>query len=66
MSFENLILNNLRSEQLKFAAEALSMPGADKNAFEYGMRVGIFDGYQRAMNLITKLLTEEKSSDREI
>jgi hypothetical protein len=64
MSFDDNLLRALRTEQLNYAVEALSVPGAEKNSYEYGLRVGIFNGYQRAIDLITKLLTEEKFSER--
>jgi hypothetical protein len=60
MNFETRLLNLLKSEQQDFAIQALRRP-VERDAFEYGYRVGMVAGYESAINLIFKLLDEEKN-----
>jgi hypothetical protein len=43
----------------------LSRPQA-RDAFEYGYRVGVVAGYEAAINVLLKLLDEEKYSDNDL
>ena len=65
MNFETTLLNRLKEEQHKFAADALRRP-QERDAFEYGLRVGMFAGYEAAINVLLKLLDEEKNGDNDI
>lgn len=62
---EDLLLNRLKAEQLQFAVDALRRP-QDRDAFEYGYRVGMFAGYEAAINVLLKLLDEDKHSDNDL
>lgn len=57
---ENKFLNRLKTEQQKFSVDALKRP-QERDAFEYGYRVGVVAGYEAAINALLKLLEEEKS-----
>ena len=65
MNLETLLLNRLKEEQQKFAVDALKRP-QERDAFEYGFRVGMFAGYEAAINVLLKLLDEEKNGDNDI
>ena len=65
MSIEAKLLNRLKAEQQQFAVDALSRPQA-RDAFEYGYRVGVVAGYEAAINVLLKLLDEEKYSDTDL
>ena len=60
MSVEIKLLNRLKAEQLAFAVNALTRT-QQRDAYEYGYRVGIFAGYEAAINVLLKLLEEEKT-----
>lgn len=65
MSIESMLLNKLKSAQRDFAFDALTRP-VEKDAFEYGYRVGVVAGYEAAINLLFKLVDEEKNSDNDL
>ena len=65
MSTEAKLLNRLKVEQQQFAFDALRRP-QDRDAFEYGYRVGMVAGYEAAINLLLNLLDEEKHSDNDL
>ncbi len=65
MNIETQLLNALKAEQARFATEALKKP-QNRDAFEYGHRVGVLDGLERAVNVLLKLLDEEKNSDPDL
>ncbi len=65
MNVEQQLLNALKAEQARFAIEALKKP-QNRDAFEYGHRVGVIDGLERAINVLLNLLDEEKNSDRDL
>lgn len=65
MSIEAKILNRLKAEQQQFAVDALRRP-QDRDAFEYGYRVGVVAGYEAAINVLLTLLDEEKYSDNDL
>jgi hypothetical protein len=57
---ETKLLNRLKAEQQQFSVDALKRP-QERDAFEYGYRVGVVAGYEAAINVLLKLLEEEKS-----
>lgn len=57
---ENKLLNRLKAAQLQFSMDALKRP-QNRDAFEYGHRVGFVAGYDAAIDILLKLLEEEKS-----
>jgi hypothetical protein len=59
MNFETQLLHRLKAAQANFALEALQRP-AQRDAFEYGHRVGVVDGYEASINLLMSMLEEEK------
>lgn len=65
MNFETRLLNQLKSEQAKFALESLKRP-QNRDTFEYGYRVGVVAGYEAALNVLLSLLDEEKNSDNDL
>lgn len=65
MSLESKLLNRLKAEQQQFAVDALKRP-VDRDAFEYGYRVGMVAGYEAAINVLLKLLDEEKNLDNDL
>lgn len=62
MSIESQILSRLKDEQQKFALDALKRP-QNRDAFEYGYRVGMIAGYEAAINVLFDILDKEKNSD---
>jgi hypothetical protein len=65
VSFETLLLNRLKTAQQEFAFEALNRP-QNRDAFEYGHRVGVVEGYEAAINLLLNLVNEDKYGERDI
>lgn len=65
MSLESQLLNRLKADQQQFALEALKRP-VERDAFEYGYRVGMIAGYEAAINVLLKLLDEEKNLDNDL
>lgn len=65
MSLETQLLNRLKAEQQQFAVDALKRP-VERDAFEYGYRVGMVAGYEAAINVLLKLLDEEKNLDNDL
>lgn len=65
MTFESQLLNCLKAEQQSFAAESLRRPQT-RDTFEYGYRVGVFAGYEAAINVLLNLLDQEKNSDLDL
>lgn len=57
---EARLLNRLKTEQQQFSVDALKRP-QERDAFEYGYRVGVVAGYEAAINALLRLLEEEKS-----
>lgn len=62
---ETKLLNRLKAEQQKFSVDALKRP-QERDAFEYGYRVGVVAGYEAAINALLKLLEEEKTGVNDI
>lgn len=65
MSFEASLLNRLKVAQADFAMQALKRP-QEKDAFEYGYRVGTVNGYEAAINILLSMLDEERNSDKNL
>ncbi len=65
MSVESKLLNRLKAEQQQFAVDALKRP-VERDAFEYGYRVGMVAGYEAAINVLLKLVDEEKNLDNDL
>lgn len=65
MSLETKLLNALKAEQQQFALQALKRP-VERDAFEYGYRVGTIAGLESAVNVLLKLLDEEKHVDNDL
>ena len=65
MNLETRLLNRLKLEQQTFAADALKRP-VKKDAFEYGYRVGVFAGYEAAVNILLLTIDEVKYSDNDL
>jgi len=65
MSLENKLLSALKAQQAQFALDALRRP-QQRDAFEYGYRVGTVAGYEAAIDLLLQLLREERDDDRDL
>jgi hypothetical protein len=65
VNFETLLLNRLKTAQQEFAFEALKRP-QNRDAFEYGHRVGVVEGYEAAINLLLNLVNEDKYGERDL
>lgn len=65
MNLETKLLNRLKAEQQRFAVEALKRP-QNRDAFEYGYRVGMVAGYEAAVDVLIKLIDEEHHGDNDI
>ena len=65
MNIETKLLNALKAEQQQFAIDALKRP-IERDAFEYGYRVGVVAGYESAVNVLLKLVDEEKHLDNDL
>ena len=65
MNVESQLLNRLKAEQQSFAVEALRRPQT-RDTFEYGYRVGMFAGYEAAIDVLLNLLDEEKNLDNDL
>jgi hypothetical protein len=65
MNLESQLLNRLKAEQQSFAVTALRRPQT-RDTFEYGYRVGMFAGYEAAIDVLLNLLDEEKNLDNDL
>lgn len=65
MNFETKLLNRLKATQQQFAVDALKRP-QHRDAFEYGYRVGMVAGLESAIEVLLKILDEEKNSDNDL
>lgn len=65
MNFETTLLNRLKVSQQQFALDALSRP-QERDAFEYGYRVGTVAGYESAINVLLTLIDENKNGNNDI
>lgn len=62
---EAKLLNRLKAEQQQFSVDALKRP-QERDAFEYGYRVGVVAGYEAAINILLKLLEEERNGEKDL
>jgi hypothetical protein len=65
VSIEAQLLNTLKVKQQEFALESLKRP-QNRDAFEYGYRVGVVAGYDAAINVLLAILDEERNSDKDL
>lgn len=65
MNFETQLLVRLKAAQQEFALEALKRP-QNRDAFEYGYRVGIVEGYEAAINVLLNLISEDKYGEKDL
>lgn len=65
MNFETALLNRLKASQIEFSVESLRRP-QNRDAFEYGYRVGTVNGYEAAINILLSMLDEERNSDNNL
>jgi hypothetical protein len=65
VNLETKLLNALKAEMQQFALQALKRP-VDRDAFEYGYRVGTIAGLESAVNVLLKLVDEEKHVDNDL
>ena len=65
MNANSKFLNILKATQAEFALEALQKP-QNRDAFEYGYRVGMVAGYEASIDILLNLLDEEKYSDNDL
>ena len=65
MSIEARLLNDLKVKQQQFALDSLTRP-QNRDAFEYGYRVGVVAGYDAAINVLLEILDEERNSDKDL
>lgn len=65
MNLETKLLNALKTQQQQFALDALKRP-VERDAFEYGYRVGMIAGLESAVNVLLKLVDEEKHLDDDL
>lgn len=59
------LLNALKTKQQEHAVESLKRP-IKCDAFEYGYRVGVMAGLEEAVNVLLKLIDEEKHGNDDI
>jgi hypothetical protein len=65
MAVEDRLLAKLKADQQAFALEALKRP-VERDAFEYGYRVGMVAGYEAAIRTLLDLLDDERNGDRDL
>lgn len=65
MNLETKLLNALKAQQQQFSADALKRP-VERDAFEYGYRVGVVAGLEDAINVLLNLVDEEKHLDDDL
>lgn len=65
MNLETRLLNRLKVQQQTFAVDALKRP-QERDAFEYGYRVGVVAGYEAAINVLLSLVDEDKNGDNDL
>lgn len=55
----DMLIRRLKETQSEVARSLLITP-AGRDAFEYGRAVGLYEGYERAWNLIANLFEESE------
>lgn len=65
MNLADRLLAAIKTRQAAFALAALKQP-SDRTEFEYGYRAGTVAGYESSLEILYKLLQEEKDGGNEI
>ena len=65
MNLEQRLLAALKAKQSEFALEGLKRP-LQRDAFEYGYRTGVVNGYESAINTLLELVAEERDGDKDL
>ena len=65
MHLADRLLNRLKKDQQDFALDAMRRPQT-RDAFEYGHRVGIVQGYESAITVLLQLLKEERDDEPDL
>ena len=65
MSVDSQLLTRLKAEQAQYALQALRQPNT-RDAFEYGYRCGVFNGLEKAVEVLLNLLDEERNGNSDI
>lgn len=65
MNFETQLLARLKAKQQEFALAALSRP-QERDAFEYGYRVGVVAGYEASIDVLLQMLNEEQYGEQDL
>ena len=65
MHIADRLLNQLKKEQYEFALDAMKRPQT-RDAFEYGYRSGVFQGYEASIAALLQLLKDERDSEPEL
>ena len=65
MHLEQALLSALKAEQAEFALQALRKPN-QRDAFEYGCRAGVLAGLDRAIEILLKLLDEDRNGNPDL
>ncbi len=65
MSVDSQLLTRLKAEQAQYALQALRQPNT-RDAFEYGYRCGVFNGLEKAVEVLLKLLDEERNGNNDL
>lgn len=60
-----MLLQRLKAAQQTHATEALRHPG-NKTEYDFGFRVGVMAGLDRAEAILLALLDEERNSDKDL
>lgn len=59
---EARLLHLLKEEQSRFAVQALRQP-AQRDAFEYGHRVGFYAGLEQAVTVLLKAIEADNTKE---
>ncbi len=65
MSVDSQLLTRLKAEQAQYALQALRQPNT-RDAFEYGYRCGVFNGLEKAVEVLLNLLDEERNGNNDL
>lgn len=65
MNIDSMMLDRLKAEQAAYAVEALRNPGG-RLEFDFGYRVGVVTGLERAITVLLNLLDEERNGNPDL
>jgi hypothetical protein len=65
VSVDSQLLTRLKAEQAQYALQALRQPNT-RDAFEYGYRCGVFNGLEKAVEVLLNLLDEERNGNNDL